>query len=308
MAVLQRNSDGRRIHIPHQLVIGRAPTCDLALEVSSVSAHHAVIRWDGARWLLVDLGSRNGTHVNGHKLAPRGAKLHRLSRGDVIAFAEREEVWTLIDDTPPQCLLVPHDEKTAPIALTRDRLLAWPDEEHALAYVFFQKEAWHVEDADGCVQHLKNGETAFLAGKPFTFHSPGPVPETPPAVAPVARRQLSEAFVCVRVAADEETAAVHVNIAGQELTTAWRSHLYLLAYLGRMRKSATQGAEGWVPVERACRDLRAEPEALTVLVYRCRRDFELLLFHDASRVVERTRGLLRIGLREEQLRVAWHEV
>ncbi|HKO52624.1 MAG TPA: FHA domain-containing protein [Polyangiaceae bacterium] len=308
MAVIQRNSDGRKIHIPHQLVIGRADSCDLILDVSSVSSHHAVIRWNGARWVLADLGSRNGTYVNGHRLAPRSAKLHPLSRGDEIAFAEREEVWTLSDDAAPNCLLVPVDDGLATITLVRGQSIAWPDENHAVALVFFQHEAWHVEDAEGSVQRLKDGETALLGDQSFMFHSPGPVPETPAAAAPIARRELVLAFVHVRVAPDEETAALRVDIGGEELPVAARSHLYLLAYLARMRKvTPTTADHGWVPVERACRDLQADPEGLAVLVYRCRKDFESLHFHDASRVIERTRGLLRIGLQENQVRIVGHD-
>src|SRR5437773_9515375 len=47
------------------LEIGRDPSCDLALEDSSVSRHHARLGWNGAGWRLVDLGSKNGTTVNG---------------------------------------------------------------------------------------------------------------------------------------------------------------------------------------------------------------------------------------------------
>lgn len=309
MAVIQRKSDGRRIQIPHQLVIGRVDSCDLMLNVSSVSSHHAIIRWDGTRWLLADLGSRNGTYVNGHRLEPRSEKLHRLSRGDELAFAEREEVWTLLDDSPPHCVLIPDQEGHSPITLVGEQALAWPDEGRPIAYVFFQHGGWHIEDSEGAVQHLKSGQTVVLGEQSFTFHSPGPVPETPAAVTPVARRELSGAVVHVQVAADEETAALRVEVGGEELAVAARTHLYLFAYLARTR-TATASADiyrGWVPVARACQDLQVDPEGLAVLVHRCRKDFESLRFQDASRVIERTRGLLRVGLHENQLHIAGHD-
>lgn len=49
-----------------RIVIGRAPDCDLVIDDESVSRKHAVI--EGR--LLEDLGSRNGTVVNGQRLAP----------------------------------------------------------------------------------------------------------------------------------------------------------------------------------------------------------------------------------------------
>jgi hypothetical protein len=46
-------------------VIGRAPGCDCLVTDDLVSRRHAEVRRDGDRWMLRDLGSRNGTRVNG---------------------------------------------------------------------------------------------------------------------------------------------------------------------------------------------------------------------------------------------------
>jgi hypothetical protein len=48
--------------------IGRSPDCDCLLSEPSVSRHHAQLRRDGERWLLRDLGSRNGTRLNGARV------------------------------------------------------------------------------------------------------------------------------------------------------------------------------------------------------------------------------------------------
>ena len=45
--------------------IGRSPDCDLPLGDMTVSWHHAELRHDGQAWVLADLGSTNGTRVNG---------------------------------------------------------------------------------------------------------------------------------------------------------------------------------------------------------------------------------------------------
>jgi FHA domain/Domain of unknown function (DUF1707) len=47
------------------LTIGRAADCDCVVSDPTVSRHHAELRRDGGRWLIRDLGSRNGTRVNG---------------------------------------------------------------------------------------------------------------------------------------------------------------------------------------------------------------------------------------------------
>jgi len=47
------------------LTIGRAADCEIALPERPVSRYHARIRRDGERFVLEDLGSKNGTHLNG---------------------------------------------------------------------------------------------------------------------------------------------------------------------------------------------------------------------------------------------------
>jgi len=47
-----------------------------------MSREHAQVVWDGSRYWLEDLGSRNGTFVNGRRLAVRGR--HALQPGDII--------------------------------------------------------------------------------------------------------------------------------------------------------------------------------------------------------------------------------
>jgi hypothetical protein len=50
------------------LVIGRSSTCQLVLADDTVSRRHAELYVEGGRWLLRDLGSANGTWVNGRRV------------------------------------------------------------------------------------------------------------------------------------------------------------------------------------------------------------------------------------------------
>jgi hypothetical protein len=48
--------------------IGRDGSCDLLIEDTSVSRRHARLDWEADRWLLTDVGSTNGTRVNGWRV------------------------------------------------------------------------------------------------------------------------------------------------------------------------------------------------------------------------------------------------
>jgi hypothetical protein len=51
-----------------QMVIGRSSSCQLVLADATVSRRHAELRIEDGRWLLRDLGSSNGTWVNGRRV------------------------------------------------------------------------------------------------------------------------------------------------------------------------------------------------------------------------------------------------
>ncbi|MFQ5549750.1 MAG: adenylate/guanylate cyclase domain-containing protein [Gemmatimonadales bacterium] len=65
------------------VVVGRAVTSDLAIYDPTVSRRHAEVRLDGGGISVRDLGSSNGTFVNGNRIAEASA-----APGDVITFGK----------------------------------------------------------------------------------------------------------------------------------------------------------------------------------------------------------------------------
>lgn len=72
-----------------ELVIGRSPDSDLVVEDPSVSSRHAAIRWDGETAVIVDLGSVNGTYLNGKKLESYAP----LTNGDQLGFGRAHFIF-----------------------------------------------------------------------------------------------------------------------------------------------------------------------------------------------------------------------
>ncbi|HUF84236.1 MAG TPA: DUF3662 and FHA domain-containing protein [Acidimicrobiia bacterium] len=72
--------DGARIPLGEEpAVIGRLPDCAITLNDARASRHHAEVRPHGDGFVVVDLGSMNGTTVNGVAV-----KQQELADGDVI--------------------------------------------------------------------------------------------------------------------------------------------------------------------------------------------------------------------------------
>ena len=64
--------------------IGRGSDCDLQVASSDVSRHHAIISWEDGAARIMDLGSTNGTSVNGAKL--EAYEYIPLNAGDSIVM------------------------------------------------------------------------------------------------------------------------------------------------------------------------------------------------------------------------------
>lgn len=68
-----------------KVVIGRMASCDIVVPDQGVSRQHAEITKKDGEWWIQDLGSRNGTLVNGSLVKER-----RLVIGDVISIGPTE--------------------------------------------------------------------------------------------------------------------------------------------------------------------------------------------------------------------------
>jgi predicted component of type VI protein secretion system len=84
--VVRRAQGSNGVSVPVQgsrLTAGRLERCDLTIQDSTVSREHAAFVRRGERWWVVDLGSTNGTRVNGRRAAE-----HPLEPGDQVELGD----------------------------------------------------------------------------------------------------------------------------------------------------------------------------------------------------------------------------
>jgi hypothetical protein len=84
--------DGKRVVIsPAGATIGRGRASDIVLDDPNVSRQHAEIRPRGGSWVITDLGSTNGSELNGRRL--EGSEV--LRSGDEIELGASMMTFTL---------------------------------------------------------------------------------------------------------------------------------------------------------------------------------------------------------------------
>jgi DNA-binding NtrC family response regulator/pSer/pThr/pTyr-binding forkhead associated (FHA) protein len=111
LLLLTGPSAGRRYEVASEVTIGRSPSCEIQVEDDKVSRRHAhIFVRDGQVWAR-DLGSRNGTLVNGERLQGEA----RLVPGDRVQVGETTAIYEPLSHAA-LAETVPLDASHVPIA------------------------------------------------------------------------------------------------------------------------------------------------------------------------------------------------
>ncbi|WP_047691200.1 DUF3662 and FHA domain-containing protein [Kocuria sp. ZOR0020] len=85
--------NGRRLAVEaDSVVLGRSADADVTISDTGVSRRHLEIRHMGDHWIAVDLGSTNGSHVDGERLQGRA----ELVNGSVITMGRSRIIFRLV--------------------------------------------------------------------------------------------------------------------------------------------------------------------------------------------------------------------
>src|SRR5262249_22725989 len=96
-----------------EFLIGRAPDCDLRLHTALISRHHCMIRVGPDEVTITDLGSSNGTFLNGQRVRSQA----NLRTGDEL----RIETYCFVVDLGDRVDLDLGVADVDPVALTQRR-------------------------------------------------------------------------------------------------------------------------------------------------------------------------------------------
>ena len=274
------------------------------MDAGDVSNEHASLRWRGTSWELRDLGSRNGTYVNGTRLQPGDGVT--LRRDAVIRFGATSAPWQLVDDGPP--LLAALELQSRSWVRASGNLLGLPNEDAPLASIFHVSEGgWICQQPDEA-RPVRNGEVIALGSQRWQLH----LTETVVSTAESQAGEFQEAGprLVFAVSRDEEYVELSValpGLGGRSLGA--RAHHYLLLLLARQHARDTSDAalsrseQGWIHLEELGKMVHLDRAHLYVMIHRARRQFADVGVPDAASVVEyrpRT-GMVRLGFRDFEL-------
>lgn len=82
-------SEKRRVAAKTYIVVGRSRDCDLHLDDPTVSGRHARLEWRGRNILVQDLGSANGTFVDGERI-----ETEEIRPGADLRFGRQPFPWS----------------------------------------------------------------------------------------------------------------------------------------------------------------------------------------------------------------------
>lgn len=291
-----RDDTGKRYPLTSPHLIGRARSANTTVRHPSVSSQHAALIWTAGGWTIRDLGSRNGTWLDGKRIQT-GSSVP-IQAGAVISLGTDEVRVFFDDDAPP-----------APTARSGDtliqgdpELLALPSSDEPEVVILFDVEdgEW-VTSTDEGSKPVTNGDVITVQGAPWSLTLPSVFIETQEAAAiPVS---IENAALTFKVSADEEYVELTVMSQGETHVLPTRTHHLLLLLLARERLKDQEAGlsapeSGWLYADDLLRMLRINQNQLYISIHRARKEMIALGITDGAGLIERrtTSRQIRMGV------------
>lgn len=267
---------------------------DTVVPSPDVSSQHLAIHWTGTGWTVRDLGSRNGTWVDGQRLG--SGEVGGLRPGSLLGFGGPVGVLTFVDDGPPLAFATCGGDT---LEGTSD-LLALPNADDPVALFRLDPEDGWVLSTGDDPRSVVSGHQVEVGGQLWQVTLPEPVVSTEDARAvPTEEVPLALEF---RVSHDEEYVELTVVANGLRQVLPARTYQEILLALARVRLASAElppADRGWVYTSRLLKMVRMSSNQLYVGVHRARREFEALGIAGGALVERRaTTQQLRLGVED----------
>jgi pSer/pThr/pTyr-binding forkhead associated (FHA) protein len=300
MATLHLKSENKRIALRARSLLGRHPECHVPIDSPKVSGEHAGLYWVDKDWVLRDLGSRNGTYVNGRRLTA-GERLV-LQQGMTFSLSHSAAVFELVDASPPAAIALHMETGRAHVA---DRgILALPSEHQARITIFSTSDgSWQIE-ADSHARPAVDREIIKLGDATYVLELP--VRQDQTVQSGMQNVPIESIALHFAVTPDEEHVEVTVRMAGESKRLETREYHYMLVTLARARIAdahAPSSLRGWIDRDELCKKLNMDLGRLNVDIFRARKQLAALGVEGAARLVERRPGTHEIRLGVSMLEV-----
>jgi hypothetical protein len=296
VGTIRNTQSGQLCQLAECTVIGRAPTCDVRVLAPEASAEHAALRWIDQRWRVVDLSSRNGTWIAGHKLGPGEAT--ELDEGSVLCFGSLAEAWLLVSASPPK----PFIRGPGGDHIIDNGIAALPSTDEPTCELWQTADGgWVIEDDSGR-RPAEDRDLFRIDGRRFRLYLPIHVPRT--AAVTASLLSVDDTQLVIRHDGTEEYITVAFEpTGGRPVDLGARAHNAVLLELARVRLDDRTGGiveaeQGWIHRDDLSTRLNLPVTHVNIMVHRLRRQLAESGVIDAAAVVERRArsGLLRLGV------------
>ncbi|MCK6551722.1 FHA domain-containing protein [Myxococcota bacterium] len=298
MATLVSLVDSALHPLPARLLVGRSPSCALRLDKRYVSGEHATLAWTGWAWEIRDLGSRNGTFVDGNRIEP--GKPVPIGAGAKIAFGDPEELFELVDaEAPGACAI---DLASGALRAGRDGLLVLPSDVAPELSIYQDAVGqWVAEAVEGEHSTVVDQSIVQAGGRSWRLQLPF-VTEGTPIID--MRPTLDTVSLRFGVPKTEEGVELTIIHRGVEIPLEPREHGYVLLTLARARmddQHLPPEQRGWRERDKLLKMLKMDSNALNVAIHRARQQLLAAGIDGGAGIVQVQRGARRLGTDRFQL-------
>lgn len=298
---LKHLASGTEHHLVARTIIGRANACSLRIARSNVSGIHAEVVWDGANWQVQDLGSRNGTFVDGRRLGSGEQTV--LAEGATLTFGAPEHRYVLTDASPPRLMATPdHGE---PLVAECD-ILWLPAPDFCELSIFRDSgEQWVVE-SDAAKRIIDDQEVVTAGGRTWRVYLPAAIARTRDSRAEL-EPTLDDITLEFFVSRDGEHIDIKFTERGVVHELEYRAHFAMLLALARSRLAdasqphLSRSEHGWMYREQLIEELDVDLQLLNLWIHRARQQLAKAGIRAAGAMIERRAGTQQVRIGVERL-------